>query len=119
MLWIYRNHLAKFHKMTDAKRCGMPLNPDLAENDESKEEAKLARKYAFGLCITSSTNDVSIAYNVSTPSGSKLTYEQTSIILHIAYQSSGPSRVHDDFRNSLMNMTLEERLEMAGGHGFR
>ncbi|GJW93287.1 putative ribonuclease H-like domain-containing protein [Tanacetum coccineum] len=41
-LWaIPEDHLAKFHKMTDAKKCGMPSNLDFCGNDRIQEVVKL------------------------------------------------------------------------------
>ncbi|GKD15048.1 hypothetical protein Tco_1199455, partial [Tanacetum coccineum] len=85
LMSIPEDHLAKFHKMTDAKEMWEAIKSKFGGNDESKKMQKYILKQQFELEIhgvgistedanqkflsTSSTNDVSTAYGVSTSSG--------------------------------------------------
>nr|GEV34522.1 putative ribonuclease H-like domain-containing protein [Tanacetum cinerariifolium] len=72
---------------------------------------------------TSSTNDVSTAYSVSSPSVSKSQKEGSSSytdeVIHsfFANQSSAPQLDYDDLEQ-INDYDMEERFKMAGGHDF-
>ncbi|GJR56870.1 ribonuclease H-like domain-containing protein [Tanacetum coccineum] len=68
------------------------------ENDVKDSTASLSstQNIAFVFENTSNTNDVSTAYNVSTPSGQNSQYEQTSSYSLLANQSSCPQMDHED-----------------------
>ncbi|GJY61136.1 hypothetical protein Tco_0461793 [Tanacetum coccineum] len=79
------------------------------ENDVkgSTASSSSTQNVAFISENTRSTNDVSNAYNVSTPSGQNLQYEQTSSYSLHANQSSCPQLDHEDLEQ-LDEYDLEE-----------
>ncbi|GJZ74166.1 ribonuclease H-like domain-containing protein [Tanacetum coccineum] len=79
------------------------------ENDVkgSTASSSSTQNVAFVSENTSSTNDVSTAYNVSTPSGQNSQYEQTSSYSLLANQSSCPQLDHEDLEQ-LDEYDLEE-----------
>ncbi|GKB08430.1 ribonuclease H-like domain-containing protein, partial [Tanacetum coccineum] len=168
------DHLAKFHKITDAKEMWDAIKSRFSRNDESKKMQKYILKQQFeGFSVsnleglhkgydkfqsllsqlemhragrrdslsfddlynnlrvfendvkgstispsstqnvafisenTISTNDVSIAYGVSNPSGHNSQYEQTSSYSLLANQSSCPQLDHEDLEQ-LDEFDLEE-----------
>ncbi|GJV51618.1 ribonuclease H-like domain-containing protein [Tanacetum coccineum] len=112
------DHLAKFHKMTDAKEMWDAIKSRFGGNDESKKIQKYILKQQFeGFSVSnseglhkgydSSTNDVSTAYSVSNPSGQNSQYEQTSSYSLLANQSSCPQLDHEDLEQ-LDEYDLEE-----------
>nr|GEW19337.1 ribonuclease H-like domain, Gag-pre-integrase domain protein [Tanacetum cinerariifolium] len=113
------DHLAKFHKMADAKEMWEAIKSRFGGNDESKKMQKYLLKQQFEGTTTSSssnthnvafvfadntssTNDVSTAYSVSSPSISKSQKEGSSLytdeVIHsfFANQSSAPQLDYDD-----------------------
>ncbi|GJY31493.1 putative ribonuclease H-like domain-containing protein [Tanacetum coccineum] len=160
LMALTEDHLAKFHKMTDAKEMWDTIKSRFGGNDESKKMHKYILKQQFegfsvsplkmpirsslGLYLlpgpkvfesdikgstgsssnarnvafvssesTSSTNDVSIAYAVSTSSGYNLQREDSSsytdelMYSFFANQSSGPHLDHEDLEQ-LDEFDLEE-----------
>ncbi|GKA93259.1 hypothetical protein Tco_0815245 [Tanacetum coccineum] len=152
LMALPEDHLAKFHKMTDAKEMWDAIKSRFGGNDESKKMQKYILKQQFeGFSIhgagvstedanqkflrslrvfendvkghtasssstqnvafvsenTSSTNDVSTAYNVSNTSGQNSQYEQTSSYSLLANQSSCPQLDHEDLEQ-LDEFDLEE-----------
>ncbi|GJR49016.1 putative ribonuclease H-like domain-containing protein [Tanacetum coccineum] len=104
------DHLAKFHKMIDAKEMWEAINLNLVfENDVkgSTASSSSTQNVAFVSENTSSTNDVSTAYGVSNPSGHNSQYEQTSSYSLLANQSSCPQLDHEDLEQ-LDEFDLEE-----------
>ncbi|GJW09088.1 putative ribonuclease H-like domain-containing protein [Tanacetum coccineum] len=104
LMAIPEDHLAKFHKMTDAKEMWNAIKSRFGGNDESKKMQKYILKQQFeGFSAlpastsnlqnsnssenTSSTNNVSIAYGVSNTSGQNSKLEQTSSYSLLASQS--------------------------------
>ncbi|GJT25351.1 hypothetical protein Tco_0895288 [Tanacetum coccineum] len=123
LMALLEDHLAKFHKMTDAKEISLSsawsqvslimstkpgvdsLNFDdlynnlrVFENDVkgSTESSSSTKNVAFVSENTISTNDVSTAYGVSNPSSHNSQYEQTSSYSLLANQSSCPQSDHED-----------------------
>ncbi|GJW50891.1 putative ribonuclease H-like domain-containing protein [Tanacetum coccineum] len=116
LMAIPEDHLAKFHKMTDAKEMWNAIKSRFGGNDESKKMQKYILKQQFeGFTVTSSTasssnlqnvafvsentsstNDVSTAYGVSNTSGHNSKHEQTSSYSLLASQSSCPQLDHED-----------------------
>ncbi|GKB25516.1 ribonuclease H-like domain-containing protein [Tanacetum coccineum] len=84
-------------------------NLKVFENDVkgSTASSSSTQNVAFVFENTSSTNDVSTAYNVSTPSGQNSLYEQTSSYSLLANQSSCPQLDHEDLEQ-LDEYDLEE-----------
>ncbi|GJR20338.1 hypothetical protein Tco_0968865 [Tanacetum coccineum] len=118
LMALPEDHLAKFHKMTDAKEMWDAIKSRFGGNDESKKMQKYILKQQFEVFEndvkgptasssstqnvafvsenTSSTNDVSTAYSVSNTSGQNSQYEQTSSYSLLANQSSCPQLDHED-----------------------
>ncbi|GKA71762.1 ribonuclease H-like domain-containing protein [Tanacetum coccineum] len=106
LMALPEDHLAKFHKMTDAKEMWDAIKSRFGGNDESKKMQKYILKQQFeGFSVSNlkglhkgsdSTNDVSTAYSVSNPSGQKSQYEQTLSYSLLAYQSSCPQLDYED-----------------------
>ncbi|GKA95078.1 hypothetical protein Tco_0817116 [Tanacetum coccineum] len=109
LMSIPEDHLAKFHKITDAKEMWEAIKSRFGGDDESKKMHKYILKQQFesfsasplkmpirsslGLYLlpgpkTSSTNDVSTAYGVSTSSG------HNSCTLSLLFQVNGPLNDH-------------------------
>ncbi|GJV10603.1 ribonuclease H-like domain-containing protein [Tanacetum coccineum] len=160
LMALPEDHLAKFHKMTDAKEMFQSLlsqleihgagistedanqkflrslpsawsqvslimrtkpgvdslsfddlynNLRVFENDVkgSTASSSSTQNVAFVSENTSSTNDVSIAYGVSNPSGQNSQYEHTSSYSLLANQSSCPQLDHEDLEQ-LDEFDLEE-----------
>ncbi|GJW52040.1 putative ribonuclease H-like domain-containing protein [Tanacetum coccineum] len=134
LMALPEDHLAKFHKMTDAKDMWDAIKSRFGGNDESKKMQKYILKQQFegfsvsplkmpirsslGLYLlpgpnTSSTNDVSTAYGVSTSSGYNSQRENSSsytdelMYSFFANQSSGPHLDHEDLEQ-LDEFDLEE-----------
>ncbi|GJT70865.1 hypothetical protein Tco_1030151 [Tanacetum coccineum] len=160
LMALPEDHLAKFHKMTDAKEMWDAIKSRFGGNDESKKMHKYILKQQFegfsvsplkmpirsslGLYLlpgpkvfesdvkgstgssssaqnvafvsfesTSSTNDVSTAYGVSTSSGYNSQRENSSsytdelMYSFFANQSSGPQLDHEDLEQ-LDEFDLEE-----------
>nr|GFB87282.1 xylulose kinase-1 [Tanacetum cinerariifolium] len=106
------DHLAKFHKMADAKEMWEAIKSRFGGDDKSKKMQKVFERDFNGTTAssssnsqnvafvsadnTSSTNDVSTTYSVSSPSVSKLQMEGSSSyndeVIHsfFANQSSAP-----------------------------
>ncbi|GJW40634.1 ribonuclease H-like domain-containing protein [Tanacetum coccineum] len=150
LMSIPEDHLAKFHKMTDAKEMWEAINQILWCNDESKKMQKYILKRQFesfsvsplkmpirsflDLYLlpgpklhlhhlpvqnvafvssesTSSTNDVSTAYGVSTSSGHNSQKEGSSSYTDelkysfFANQSSGPQLDHEDLEQKFYKNT--------------
>ncbi|GJX51442.1 hypothetical protein Tco_0278287 [Tanacetum coccineum] len=146
------DHLAKFHKMTDAKEMWDAIKSGFSGNDESKKmfQSLLSQLEILGTCVsiedanqkflrvfesdvkgstgsssstqnaafvssesTSSTNDVSIAYGVSTSYGYNSQRENSSSYTDelmyslFANQSSSPQLDHEDLEQ-LDKFDLEE-----------
>ncbi|GJS75949.1 hypothetical protein Tco_0725830 [Tanacetum coccineum] len=91
LMALPEDHLAKFHKMTDAKEI-------VFENDVkgSTASSSSSQNVAFVSENTNNTNDVSTAYSVSNTSGQNPQYEQTSSYSLLANQSSCPQLDHED-----------------------
>nr|GEX08251.1 xylulose kinase-1 [Tanacetum cinerariifolium] len=130
LMALPEDHLAKFHKMADAKEMWEAITSRFGGTDESKKIQKYLLKQQFKgflcqpqrVCIkgttssssniqnvafasaenTSSTNDVSNAYSVSSPSVSKSQKEGSSSytdeVIHSFFsnQSSAPQIDYDD-----------------------
>ncbi|GKA81499.1 ribonuclease H-like domain-containing protein [Tanacetum coccineum] len=123
LMALPEDHLAKFHKMTNQKRCfsvsnskGLHKGYDrfqsllrVFENDVkgSTASSSSTQNVAFVSENTSSTNDVSTAYGVSNSSGHNSQYEQTSSYSLLANQSSCPQLDHEDLEQ-LDEFDLEE-----------
>ncbi|GJY14684.1 ribonuclease H-like domain-containing protein [Tanacetum coccineum] len=90
LMAIPEDHLAKFHKMTDAKEMWNAIKSRFGGNENPK------RCRTFVSENTSSTNDVSTAYGVSNTSGHNSKHEQTSSYSLLASQSSCPQLDHED-----------------------
>ncbi|GJY21443.1 hypothetical protein Tco_0394009, partial [Tanacetum coccineum] len=105
------DHLAKFHKMTDAKEMWDAIKSRFGGNDESKKMQKYILKQQFeGFSVSNSeglhkgsTNDVSTAYSVSNTSGQNSQYEQTSSYSLLANQSSRTKGNQDNRRRDAWN----------------
>ncbi|GJS41814.1 hypothetical protein Tco_0566857 [Tanacetum coccineum] len=91
LMALPKDHLAKFHKMIDAKEMWDAIKSRFGGNDESNKMQKYILKQLFegfsvsnseglhkGYDSTSSTNDVSTAYGVSTSSGYNSQRENSS-----------------------------------------
>ncbi|GJT66202.1 hypothetical protein Tco_1017682 [Tanacetum coccineum] len=108
LMALPEDHLAKFHKMTDAKEMWDAIKSRFGGNGESKKMQKYILKQ-----YTSSTNDVSTAYGVSTSSGYNSERENSSLYndelmyTFFANQSSGPQLDHEDLEQ-LDEFDLEE-----------
>nr|GEU66803.1 hypothetical protein [Tanacetum cinerariifolium] len=118
LMALPKDHLAKFHKMANAKEMCEAIKSRFGGNDESKKMQKYLLKQQFEGTIasssntdnvafvstesTSSTNDVSTAYSVSSPSVSKSqkegssSYTEEVICSFFANQSSAPQLDYDD-----------------------
>ncbi|GJW50622.1 hypothetical protein Tco_0091973, partial [Tanacetum coccineum] len=114
LMALPEDHLAKFHKMTDAKEMWDAIK---SRNDESKKMQKYILKQQFeGFSVSNteglhkgydSTNEVSIAYCVPNPPGQNSQYEQTSSYSLLANQSSCPQLDHEDLEQ-IYEYDLEE-----------
>ncbi|GJY53211.1 ribonuclease H-like domain-containing protein, partial [Tanacetum coccineum] len=117
LMALPEDHLAKFHKMTDAKEMWEAIKSRFGGNDESKKMQKYILKQQFeGFSVSNSeglhkgydsTNDVSTAYGVSNSTGHNSQYEQTSSYSLLANQSSCPQLDHEDLEQ-LDEFDLEE-----------
>nr|GEW17779.1 retrovirus-related Pol polyprotein from transposon TNT 1-94 [Tanacetum cinerariifolium] len=138
LMALQEDHLAKFHKMADAKEMWEAIESRFGGNDESKKMQKYLLKQQFeGLSLstsegttassssniqnvafvsadnTSSTNDVSTAYSVSSHSVSKSHKEGSSsytdevIYSFFANESSAPQLNCDDLEQ-ISDDDLEE-----------
>ncbi|GJT96079.1 ribonuclease H-like domain-containing protein [Tanacetum coccineum] len=135
LMALPEDHLAKFHKMTDAKEMWEAIKSRFGGNDKSKKMQKVGgggwlgnkvgvgffesdvksstasssstQNVAFVSENTSSTNDVSTAYGVSNSSGHNSQYEHTSSYSLLANQSSCPQLDHEDLEQ-LDEFDLEE-----------
>ncbi|GJY96263.1 putative ribonuclease H-like domain-containing protein [Tanacetum coccineum] len=115
LMSIPEDHLAKFHKMTDAKEMWEAIKSRFGGNDESKKmfQSPLSKLEIHDAGVstedanqkflsTSSTNDVSTAYGVSTSSGHNSQREGSSSYTDeltysfFANQSSGLQLDHED-----------------------
>nr|GEU91256.1 putative reverse transcriptase domain-containing protein [Tanacetum cinerariifolium] len=120
LMALHEDHLAKFHKMVDAKEMWEAIKSKFYGNDESKKMQKYLLKQQFegttasssssntqnvafvSADNTSNTNDVSIAYSISSPSISKSQKEgsasYTDEVIHSFFvnQSSAPQLDYDD-----------------------
>ncbi|GJY97485.1 putative ribonuclease H-like domain-containing protein [Tanacetum coccineum] len=157
LMSIPEDHLAKFHKMTDAKEIWEAIKSKFSGNDESKKMQKYILKQQFesffvsnseglhkgyerfqsllsqleihGVGVstedanqkflsTSSTNDVSTAYGVSTSSGHNSQKEGSSsytdelMYSFFANQSSGPQLDHEDLEQG-ESCSLMPRNQLA------
>ncbi|GJW16545.1 ribonuclease H-like domain-containing protein [Tanacetum coccineum] len=117
------DHLAKFHKMTDAKDMWDAIKSRFGGNDESKKVHKYILKQQFkGFSVSNSeglhkgydsTNDVSTTYGVSTSSRYNSQRENSSsYTVELMYsffsnQSSGLHLDHEDLEQ-LDEFDLEE-----------
>ncbi|GJV81990.1 ribonuclease H-like domain-containing protein, partial [Tanacetum coccineum] len=118
------DHLAKFHKMTDAKEMWDAIKSRFGGNDRIQEDAEAhycassssPQNVAFVSENTSSTNEVSTAYCVPNPSGQNSKYEQTSSYSLLANQSSCPQLDHEDLEQideyDLEEMDLKWQVAM-------
>nr|GEZ15588.1 hypothetical protein [Tanacetum cinerariifolium] len=93
---IPEDHLAKFHKMIDVKEMWEAIKFRFDGNDKSKKMQKYLLKH-------SSTNEVNIAFSVSTSFGhnsqkeDSLSYIDDLMYSFFANQSSGLQLDHEDF----------------------
>ncbi|GKB03096.1 putative ribonuclease H-like domain-containing protein [Tanacetum coccineum] len=136
LMALPEDHLAKFHKMTDAKEMWDAIKSRFGGNDESKKMQKYILKanslrdsqyqhrrlhkgstassssspqnIAFVSENTSSTNEVSTAYSVPNLSGQNTKYEQPSSYSLLANQSISLQMDHEDLGKRWMNHDLEE-----------
>nr|GEY69454.1 hypothetical protein [Tanacetum cinerariifolium] len=96
LMALPKDHLAKFNKMADAKEMVYIKGTTASSSSNTKNMAFVSADN------TSSTNDVSTAYSVSSPSVSKLQKEGSSSytddVIHsfFANQSSAPQLDYDD-----------------------
>ncbi|GJS50015.1 putative ribonuclease H-like domain-containing protein [Tanacetum coccineum] len=160
LMALPEDHLAKFHKMTDAKDMWDAIKSIFGGNDESKKMQKYILKQQFegfsvsplkmpirsslGLYLlpgpnTSSTNDVSTAYGVSTSSGYNSQRENSSsytdelMYSFFTNQSSGPHLDHEDLEQldefdleemdlkwqvAMISMRLKKFYKRQGNAGF-
>ncbi|GKC51404.1 hypothetical protein Tco_1074149, partial [Tanacetum coccineum] len=88
---IPEDHLAKFHKMTDAKEIGMPQNPDLVEMMIQKMQEKKLEIHGAGV----STEDANQKFLRSLPSA----WLQVSLIMR--NKPGMDSLSFDDLYNNL------------------
>ncbi|GJS17009.1 ribonuclease H-like domain-containing protein, partial [Tanacetum coccineum] len=119
LMALPEDHLAKFHKMTDAKEMWDAIKSRFGGNDESKKMQKYILKQQFeGF---SHTNDVSTiglicVPNLSNLSGQNTKYEQTSSYSLLANQSSCPQLDHEDLEQideyDLEEMDLKWQVAM-------
>ncbi|GJW74302.1 ribonuclease H-like domain-containing protein [Tanacetum coccineum] len=117
LMALPEDHLTKFHKMADAKEMWEAIKSRFGGNDESKKMQKYIIKQQFeGFSVSNSeglhkgydsTNDVSIAYGVSNPSGQNSQYENASSYSLLANQSSCPQLDHEDLEQ-IDEFDLEE-----------
>ncbi|GKA50851.1 reverse transcriptase domain-containing protein [Tanacetum coccineum] len=135
LMAIPEDHLAKFHKMTDAKEMTKPGVDSLSFDDiynnlrvfeidvkGSTGSSSSAQNVAFVSSeSTNSTNDVSTTYGATTSSRYNSQRENSSSytneLMHsfFANQSSGPTiRINENW-NRLMSLN---GFEMASGHDF-
>ncbi|GJZ65784.1 ribonuclease H-like domain-containing protein [Tanacetum coccineum] len=102
LMALPEDHLAKFHKMTDAKEMWDAIKSRFGGNDKSKK--------------MQNTNEVSTAYCVPNPSGQNSKYEQTSSYSLLANQSSCPQLDHEDLEQideyDLEEMDLKWQVAM-------
>ncbi|GKD99525.1 hypothetical protein Tco_1387509 [Tanacetum coccineum] len=117
LMTLPEDHLAKFHKMTDAKEMWEAIKSRFGGNDESKKMQKfqslLSQLEIHGASVstkdenkkflsTKSTTDVSTAYGDSTSSSHNSQRENSSsyadevMYSFFANQSSGPQLDHED-----------------------
>ncbi|GJS49083.1 ribonuclease H-like domain-containing protein [Tanacetum coccineum] len=121
------DHLAKFHKMTDAKEMWDAIKSRFGGNDESKKMQKYIRsnnltnhciQHMEGLQKSNTTAhcEVSTAYCVPNLSGQNTKYEQTSSYSLLANQSSCPQLDHEDLEQideyDLEEMDLKWQVAM-------
>ncbi|GJY81603.1 hypothetical protein Tco_0494354 [Tanacetum coccineum] len=120
LMALPEDHLAKFHKMTDAKDMWDAIKSTFSGNDESKKMQKyILKAQQFEGVSTEdakdhySTNDVSTAYDVSTSSGYNSQRENSSsytddlMYSFFANQSSSPQLDYEDLEQ-LDEFDLEE-----------
>ncbi|GKE35771.1 hypothetical protein Tco_1455093, partial [Tanacetum coccineum] len=121
LMALPEDHLAKFHKMTDAREMWEAIKSRFCGNDESKKMQKVfesdvkgstassssTQSVAFVSENTSSTNDVSTAYGVSNSFGHKSQCENPSSYSFLANQFSCPQLDHEDLEQ-LDEFDLEE-----------
>ncbi|GJX83071.1 ribonuclease H-like domain-containing protein [Tanacetum coccineum] len=132
LMALPEDHLAKFHKMTDAKEMWDAIKSRFGGNDESKKMHKYILKQQFegfsvsplkipirsslGLYLLpgpNSTNDVSTTYSASPSSGldsqreNSSSYTDELMYSFFANQSSGPQLDHEDLEQ-LDEFDLEE-----------
>ncbi|GKE11794.1 hypothetical protein Tco_1415345 [Tanacetum coccineum] len=140
LMSIPEDHLAKFHKMTDAKEMWEAIKSRFGGNDESKKMQKYILKQQFesfsvpplkmpiksflGLYLLPgpNTNDVSTAYGVSTSSSHNSQKEGSSSYTDelkyssFANQSSSPQLDHEDLKQvdvfDLEEMDLKWQVTM-------
>nr|GEU73456.1 ribonuclease H-like domain-containing protein [Tanacetum cinerariifolium] len=118
LMALAEDHLAKFHKMADAKELWEAIKSRFGGNDESKKMQKYLLKQQFkgtnpsssnthnvafvSADNISSINDVSTTYSISSPSVSKSQNEgsssYTNEVIHSFFvnQSSAPQLDYDD-----------------------
>ncbi|GJZ35432.1 hypothetical protein Tco_0581249 [Tanacetum coccineum] len=121
------DHLAKFHKMTDAKEMWDAIKSRFGGNDESKKMQKYIRsnnltnhciQHMEGLQKSNTTAhcEVSTAYCVPNLSGQNTKYEQTLSYSLLANQSSCPQLDHEDLEQideyDLEEMDLKWQVAM-------
>nr|GEX81706.1 hypothetical protein [Tanacetum cinerariifolium] len=123
LMALSEDHLAKFHKMADAKEMWEAIRSRFGGNDESKKMQKYLLKQQFeGFFVSASeglhkgydsTNDASTAYSVSSPSVLKSQKEgsasYTDEVIHsfFANQSSEP-QLDCDYLEQINDENLEE-----------
>nr|GEU57441.1 xylulose kinase-1 [Tanacetum cinerariifolium] len=157
LMALPEDHLAKLHKMADSKEMWEAIKSRFSGNDESKKMQKYLLKQQLEgfLCLpqkvyikgttassssntqnvafvfadnTSSTNDVSTAYSVSSPSVSKSHKEGSSSytdeVIHSFFsnQSSAPQLDYDDLEqinddDDMEEMDLKCRRRDGGYNG--
>ncbi|GJT92165.1 ribonuclease H-like domain-containing protein [Tanacetum coccineum] len=122
LMALPEDHLAKFHKMTDAKEMWDAIKSRFGGNDESKKMQKYILKQQFEGFSVSNSEGLHKGYDrfqsllsqleihgavVSIPSGQNSQYEQTSSYSLLANQSSCPQLDHEDLEQ-LDEFDLEE-----------
>ncbi|GKA60734.1 hypothetical protein Tco_0760141 [Tanacetum coccineum] len=123
LMALPEDHLAKFHKMTDAKEMWEAIKSRFGVYTEDANQKFLrvfesdikgstassssTQKVAFVSENTSSTNDVSTAYGVSNSYGHNSQCEHPSSYSFLANQSSCPQLDHEDLEQ-LVEFNLEE-----------
>ncbi|GJY59629.1 putative ribonuclease H-like domain-containing protein [Tanacetum coccineum] len=111
------DHLAKFHKMTNAKEMWDAIKSRFGGNDDCQEDRlKNPQNVAFVSENINNTNEVSTAYCVPNLSGQNTKYEQTSSYSLLANQSSCPQLDHEDLEQideyDLEEMDLKWQVAM-------